>query len=111
MTLTLGLLFHAFLKANITNIVFNNVALDHVQFRSTLRTGWMFWIYLSNAIAIVLSVGMLIPWASVRMVRYRLDNTQLLATEDIDRFVAERQEQVTATGEEFGDLLGVEIGL
>jgi uncharacterized membrane protein YjgN (DUF898 family) len=111
MTLTIGLLFHAFLKANITNIVFNNVSLDHVQFRSTLRTGWMFWIYLSNAIAIVLSVGMLIPWASVRMVRYRLHNIQLLATEDIDRFVAERQEQVTATGEEFGDLLGVEIGL
>ncbi len=109
--LTIGFLFHAFLKANITNLVFNNVSLDHVRFRSTLRTGRMFWIYLSNAVAIVLSLGMLIPWARVRMTRYRLDNTQILASEDIDRFVAERQEQITATGEEFGDLLGVDIGL
>ncbi len=109
--LTVGLLFYAFLKANITNIVFNNLSLDSVRFRSTLRTGRLFWLYLSNAAAIALSVGLLIPWARVRMTRYRLDNIQLLPTEDIDRFVAGKQEQIAATGEEFGDLLGVDIGL
>ena len=37
----------------------------------------MFWLYLSNTLAILFSIGLLIPWARIRMARYRLSRLVL----------------------------------
>ncbi len=71
----------------------------------------MLWLYLSNAAAILFSLGLLIPWAQIRMSRYRLSQLTLLATSDLDRFVAKEQEAVTAAGEEIADFFDFDVGL
>ncbi len=113
--LAVGLLVYlpviSLLKTEITNLVWSNTSLGKNRFKSTLRTSQMLWLYLSNAVAILLSLGLLIPWASIRMARYRLDNLQLLPADDLDGFIAAEQEKVGAAGEEIIAFFDFDIGI
>lgn len=71
----------------------------------------MIWLYLSNAAAILCTLGLLIPWATVRLTRYRFDNLTLAARDELEGFVAASQAEVSAAGEEIGDLFGIDIAL
>ena len=71
----------------------------------------MLWLYLSNVFAIIFSLGLLIPWAEIRMTRYRMDNLKLLASGDLAGFVAKEQQTMAATGEEISDFFDFDVGL
>ncbi len=102
----------AYLKVNITNWVFNHTSLGKLRLESNLQFEQMLWLYLSNAIGIMVSLGLLIPWAEIRTARYRLTHLALhVEDDDLDKFVAAEQEKISATGEEMSDLFDVEIGL
>ena len=105
------LLVISYLKTETINVVWSNTSLGKNRFKSTLRFSQMLWLYLSNAVAILLSLGLLIPWASIRMARYRLDNLQLLPADDLDGFIAAEQEKVGAAGEEILDFFDFDIGI
>jgi len=113
--LLVGLLVYlsvfAYIKTAITNLVWSNTSLGNHRFESTLRTSQMIWLYLSNVVAIVISLGLLIPWASIRMARYRLDNLKLLAADELDGFVASEQEKVGAAGEEISEFFDFDVGI
>lgn len=99
-----------FLRVSITNLFWNNVSLGPNRFRCTLRTLPLFWIYLVNVLAIVASLGLLVPWAMVRTARYRARNFTLLAQGDLDAFCAEAGQSQRAVGAEMGDFFDVDIG-
>ena len=101
----------AYLDTAVANLVWSNVRASNNQFQSTLRTRYMLWLYLSNAVAIVLSLGLLIPWAQIRTTRYRLENLKLLAKDDLDGFVAREQEKVGSAGEEVSEFFDLDIGI
>jgi uncharacterized membrane protein YjgN (DUF898 family) len=71
----------------------------------------MIWIYLSNAIAIVFSLGLLIPWASIRTLHYRISNFSISSSGELDTFIASEQEEVGALGEEIIDFFDFDLGL
>jgi uncharacterized membrane protein YjgN (DUF898 family) len=114
-SMLMALTIIAFLRAAGTNLIWSNVVLDGnpsiVFFKSTLSATKMIWIYLSNAIAIVLSLGLLIPWASVRTIRYRISNFSVSSSGELDTFIASEQEEVEAVGEETIDFFDFDIGL
>lgn len=68
-------------------------------------------LYVTNAIAIVLSLGLLIPWAQMRVLRYQLGHTWVDATRSLDKVAAAEAREVSAIGEELGDVFDVDIGL
>jgi len=116
-SLLASLTFLAFLRAAGTNLVWSHVVLGghaatvSVYFQSTLEATRMIWIYLSNAIAIIFSLGLLVPWASIRTVRYRLSNLKVSISGGLDSFVAGEQEKVEALGEEITDFIDFDLGL
>jgi uncharacterized membrane protein YjgN (DUF898 family) len=101
----------AYLDTAVANLVWSNVRASGNEFQSTLRTRYMLWLYLSNAVAIVLSLGLLIPWAQIRTMRYRLENLKLLAKDDLDGFVAREREKVSSAGEEVSEFFDLDIGI
>ncbi|HEY7638285.1 MAG TPA: YjgN family protein [Steroidobacteraceae bacterium] len=101
----------AVMNAGIGNAAFGNTHIGPHRLRCDLRTARLFWLYLSGAVAAVFTLGLLIPWAKVRLVRYQLDSLQLNVSRDLEQFVATEQSQVAATGQEIGDLLDVDFGL
>jgi uncharacterized membrane protein YjgN (DUF898 family) len=68
-------------------------------------------LYVTNAIAIVLSLGLLIPWAQMRVLRYQLNRTWVDTTRSLDAVAAAEAQEVSAIGEELGDIFDVDIGL
>ncbi len=91
--------------------VYNNTRLEGHGLRSTLRARDLFMLYFTNTLGIVFTLGLFIPWAQVRMARYRAERTQFLPQGDMERFVAASQAKVRSTGEEMGEMfdLGVAI--
>jgi uncharacterized membrane protein YjgN (DUF898 family) len=107
----LALLLYAYLITKTTNLVFNHTSLDQCRFQSELKVGPMCWLYFSNAVAIILSLGLLIPWAKIRLTRYRLTHLTLITAQGLDQFVAAEQERCDAIGEEAVDLFDIDFGL
>ncbi len=118
MTIPLVILFFVFyyivgvwVPTVITNITWSATHIGNHRFRCDMRPRDLAWIYVSNAVAIPLSVGLLAPWAAVRLVRYRLAHLTLAGAGGLDSVAAAADTQVDATGEELGDMLGFDLGL
>ncbi len=95
----------------VTNLTWNGTFLGKNRFVSTMRVRDMSWIMFSNILASILSVGLLVPWASVRLARYRLANLALNTSGDLDHYINGNIEHTSAAGEEIGDIFGVDFGI
>jgi len=111
LSLLVYLFMFAFLAAALGNLYFNTTTLDEHGFTSTLKTRNIAWIYFSNTLAIAFSLGLLIPWAQVRMTAYRLSCLQLNVVDSLDAFIAAEEEQVSALGEQIGDVFDMEFSV
>ena len=102
-----------YLHVRYVNLMWNNTSLGAHRFESTLRVRDMLWLYFSNTIVIVCTIGLAVPWAMVRLARYRADHFALLATGSLDEFVAEAEGAYHAAGAELSDALdfGADFGL
>ncbi len=105
------LLAWSLIHARVGNLFWEGAKAGEHRFHSSLKTGPIFWIYLSNTLAIVLSLGLLVPWARVRMTRYRLDNLKVQLAGDLEGIVAAEREKVGPAGEGISDVLDVDVGL
>lgn len=101
----------AFWNTKVTNLIWNNVQLDQHHFRCTLKVGYMLWLYFSNTIAILVSLGLLIPWARIRTTRYRLENLAFVPGDNLSAFLAAKQQEESAIGEQVGEIMDIDIGL
>jgi uncharacterized membrane protein YjgN (DUF898 family) len=101
----------AFLAAALGNLVYNHTDLGPHRFRSTLKGSRLLKIYATNTLAILASAGFLIPWAKVRLARYRAESLALLAAGDLADFRAESRADVDATAAEMDGLFDIDIGL
>jgi uncharacterized membrane protein YjgN (DUF898 family) len=99
----------AYVKTRISNLVWNHTQLEQVQFVSTQRMRDVMWLYATNIVALVFTLGLATPWAQIRLMRYRLQHLHLQGQTDWDSFVGEKKEQVRATGAEIADMFDVDI--
>jgi uncharacterized membrane protein YjgN (DUF898 family) len=104
------LLFPIFLTM-IQNLIWNNTWLDQHRFTSDMKWGRMTFIALTNIIGIVLTLGLFIPFAQVRSLKYRIESMSLLPDGSLDEFIADTQAKASATGEGMADLLDFDLSL
>lgn len=100
----------AYIQAKRTNLIYNNLSVDGHQLKSGLKTGYMMYLYVTNTIGIMISLGLLMPWAKIRTLRYKASVTQLEMVGDLDQFVSTQVEQQSAMGEEIGEIFDMDIG-
>ena len=97
-------------KTAIANLVWNSTELGGLWFESSMGMLDMCWLYFSGGIAVIFSMGLLFPWASVRVMRYRCERLLVHSQGEIDQFVADAAPaSVGAVGEEIGDLFGLDV--
>ncbi|MEW5967113.1 MAG: YjgN family protein [Pseudomonadota bacterium] len=101
----------AMIMARTANLFYNGTALGPVTFQSSQRARDLIWIYLTNLILIALTLGLFIPWAKVRLARYRADHLALDAPDNLGQFIAGQQQGSAATGAEMADLFDLNVGL
>jgi uncharacterized membrane protein YjgN (DUF898 family) len=101
--------FAGYLQARIGNLVWNNISLDKLTFKSTLRARDFIWLYFSNVVLIMLTFGLATPWAQIRMVKYRTSKLAIIGDVDFDQFVGDKKAEVKATGEEMAEMFDVDL--
>ena len=85
-----GLAIWGYYQASFINASFGGVQIGSNYVRSNLRIAPLVWIYVTNLLGIVFTLGLFYPWAKVRQVRYQLENTSIDSDGDLSRFTAAR---------------------
>ena len=107
---SLSFFVSGYVRAALTNLIFEKTTFGELRIRSRLKSIRVGWIYLSNTIAIICSLTLLIPWAKIRMAKYVADCTKL-ETKEMGGILAEKQHQSSAMGEEIVDAFDIDLGL
>ncbi len=105
------LLAFAYITANTANRIYNHSTLEQHGFESRLVFTRLAFIYFTNGLMILLTLGLAIPWAKVRLARYRAECLSLEADGSLDSFIAAEDKRTSALGEEIGEAFDVDVGL
>ena len=101
----------AYFQTKKTNLIYNNIVINDHKVKSDLEVGEMTKLYLTNTLAMALSLGLLMPWAKVRTARYRAGRTSVQTNGEFDRFVAAQVGQQSALGEGMSDIFDLDLGM
>jgi uncharacterized membrane protein YjgN (DUF898 family) len=100
-----------FYRAGVRNLVLNATQIDggH-QLGSDLPRLQYVWVVVSNFFATILTLGLLRPWAAVRLARFEAEHTSVAINGEIGDVFSEIKSSESAFGGEYMDVEGVEIG-
>ena len=101
----------AYIQTKKTNFIFGNLSIAGHRVQSELKVGAMLYLYVTNTLAIMLSLGLLIPWSRIRVARYRAQMTSILATDNLDNFFGTQPDGQSAFGEEMGEVFDMGLGV
>jgi uncharacterized membrane protein YjgN (DUF898 family) len=106
-----AMLIYPVFNAMLQNLVWNHTSIGPHRFESRLAPGRVAFIALTNLLAIIGTLGLYIPFAKMRLMKYQLESVALLADGSLDDFVADAQARAGATGEGVADLLDFDLSL
>jgi uncharacterized membrane protein YjgN (DUF898 family) len=109
--LPLYILFASYRDAAVGRLLWNHTCLGNLRFACNWKVWDLFKLHFVNSLGVIFTLGLLAPWAAIRAARYQLQGISLRPARAIGDFVAAAQEQVGATGDEAGELLGFDFGL
>jgi uncharacterized membrane protein YjgN (DUF898 family) len=101
----------AYYQASFINASFGGVQIGANYVLSELKVAPLMWIYVTNLLGIVFTLGLFYPWAKVRQTRYQLENMQVDSDGQLGAFTAGSAGAASAVGEEAGDFFDVDFGL
>jgi uncharacterized membrane protein YjgN (DUF898 family) len=102
---------YAYVRARIGNLTLNGTVVGPLRCRSMLRARDLVWLYISNIVAIIVTLGLATPWVTIRMARYRAATLALEGEGQLATFAAATTHASTATGSEVSDLFDVDVSL
>lgn len=103
------LIVSSLFSAYMQNLVWGNTELGTHRFFSYVSARRLLWIRVTNFIGVVLTLGLYMPFATIRMLRFKLESMGVTASGDLSEFVAGQQQQATATGAETAEMFDVDI--
>lgn len=100
-----------FYRAGVRNVAWSATLFDgQHQLMSDVSRGRYTWIAISNVLVTIFTLGLMRPWAAVRMARYTWDHTGITFTGDVGELFSRIEEQGSAIGSEFMDFEGFDFG-
>jgi uncharacterized membrane protein YjgN (DUF898 family) len=103
----IGPVFHAL----ITNLIWNETRIGEHRLDCRLSPLMLMWIGLSNLVLVVITLGLFMPWAAVRLAKYQLESIRLLPAGDLQEFTAAESENIGAVGEEAATAFDFDVSL
>ena len=97
--------------ARMQNLAWNRTRIGPHRFVSRVKFRRLWAIRMSNMVLVLASLGLFLPFAAVRLARYRLQSVDVAVLGDLDRIVGSERERVAALGEEAAELFDLDIGI
>lgn len=99
------------IQARVFISTWNNVVISRSKFQTDCNQ-WVFvWIVLTNLILKIVSLGLLTPWAAIRLYRYKVESLSLYLTNDPNGMINQLQRDHSAIAEEISDVFDLDISL
>ena len=92
-----------------TNLVFISTSLKEHGFNATLTLRGYVKVVLINMLLIVITLGLYLPAAKVRIMKYITSCIELHERGSLDDFIAAEKESVSALGEQLGDVFDFSV--
>lgn len=103
---------YAFVRSRVFNTMVNNTNLSQIIFKAKISGLDLAKIYITNVLASIFSLGMLVPWAMIRLQKFKLSHIYISAPETVfSTFVAQSSEPGSATADALGDFWDIDLGL
>lgn len=99
-----------FFRSRMFNFVWRHTSIGGHRFDASLRARDLFLTYLLNTLVTACTLGLLHPWAAVRMVRLQYEALRVVPGGSIDAFVAGAEPPVGALGEAASDAFDFDLG-
>jgi len=109
--LPLYLLLRSYAEVTFGRIEWRHTELGDVRFDCGWTTGGLFKLYFVNTLGVIFTLGLLTPWAAIRAARYKIERITLQSEHGLDSFIAAAGQDVSAVGDEAGEMLGFDFGL
>lgn len=111
--IALGLIFMAtgaYYRALTRNIMLGGLRLQGgIRFRSSVSGLVLAWIVVTNLLLVIVSVGLLLPWAQVRQYKYLTENTEIRPITDLTGFIDQQSRAGNSVGDAIGEAGDIEI--
>jgi uncharacterized membrane protein YjgN (DUF898 family) len=91
-----------------TNHAVSALRIESARFSMSMKVLEYWFILLTNAVAAVLTLGLALPWAKVRLIRYRLSCLHIQG--ELGGFAGDRQVAKSATGDQIGEAFDIDFG-
>jgi len=101
----------AYLSAGRQNLTINGARFGSHTMSSDVKTIQLMKLYLSNLFFIMVSFGLLIPWAKIRVTRYRLSKVCLHLDGELRTRRGDDESSDGAMADTLGDALSLDFGL
>lgn len=102
---------HSYITVSMANIKYKSTKLVDHGFQSNWQTMSYAKVYFVNTLLTILTLGLFIPFAKVRMAAYMAEHTQFVAAGDLNQFIAAEQEQVSTFAEGVNDIFDIDISI
>ncbi len=99
-----------YVSVRIANYRWSNTTLGGTRFRLRLSVTQMFWLYMSNMVLIAATAGLFIPFARLRVFRYRLSRFEVFLAQDMATFKADPAASPSALGAAISDGFEIDVG-
>ncbi len=96
---------------NLPNLIWSTTHLGPHTFHSDMQIGKYLWIAFTNLLGVILTLGLFVPFAQIRMARYRFACLGVMAQGELSEFVAGQSLTASATGEETAEMFDIDISL
>jgi uncharacterized membrane protein YjgN (DUF898 family) len=102
-----------FISVRSNNLIYDNSTLRNGDFSfcSTWADASYLKLMCTNTLFTMLTLGFYHPWAMVRTAAYKAERLELIAQTDLNGFIAAEAANVSALGEEMGDVFDMEFGI
>jgi uncharacterized membrane protein YjgN (DUF898 family) len=112
--LVYGVIFYIakhYVFARLFNHIWTNTSLDQHRFRGSLRSGRWLGLQLTNLGAMIISCGLLYPWAVIRSTRYALASLELHPAGPLEEISRVGGRDGSAVGETAAEFAGLDFGI
>ena len=102
---------YAYIRSRTLNLMADATIIGPMRLRGTLRARRLGWLYVSNVVAILATLGLATAWATIRVARYRADNLHARVNAPLESYAGGASPRATATASEVSDLFDVDVSL
>jgi uncharacterized membrane protein YjgN (DUF898 family) len=101
----------AYWERSFTNAIFDGLTIGPHRVNCRIRVGRLLWLYVTNVLGVLLTLGLFYPWALIRRLRYQLECMDVEVAGSLDEFTAAAAPDASATGEAIGEIFEVDFGI